>query len=402
MSISSAMFAGVSGLVCNGLAMGVVGDNIANINTTGFKYSRAHFQDLLSQVMTLSSGINQMGKGTQIAQIDAIYSQGAFQASADPTDVAINGNGFFILKNPDTGGLYYTRDGNFHIDKDGYLINATGYRVQGKAINQTTGAASGIDTNIVIDQNYSAPQATSQVDLTVNLNSDTTAGGTYSTSITAYDATGKAHDLTFTFTKTANEREWRVNLTVDGEDPGVEAQTITFNASGQLESGGSWNWDLSAYHIGAQGGTGTTSFDLDESTQYAASSVTNYASQDGYGPGYFESLSIDKDGIITAIYSNGKNKSLYQFDLARFNAPQKLVREGNNLLTESSESGTPITGVPNSNGMGSVQGNALEQSNVDLADEFVRMILYQRGFQANSRIITTSDSMLEETLALKR
>ncbi|OPX19060.1 MAG: hypothetical protein BZ151_11310 [Desulfobacca sp. 4484_104] len=402
MSIASAMFSGVSGLTSHGLAMGVIGDNVANINTTGFKYSRANFQDLLSQTLTLSSGINQMGKGTQISQIDTIFSQGSLQASGDATDVGINGNGFFILQNPDDSGLYYTRDGNFYVDKDGYMVNSTGYRVQGKAIDPNTGAASGTDTNIIINQNYSAPMATNEVDLLVNLNSQSSTGDTYSTSIAVYDSTGNNHDLTFTFTKTATEGEWTVDITIDGEDPGVTPNTITFDATGSLVSGDSWSWDLSAYNIGASGGTGNTAFSLGTSTQYAASSVTNSASQNGYGPGYFERLTIDNDGIITASYSNGKNKSLYQLDLARFNAPQKLIKEGNNLMIETTESGSPITGVPNTNGMGSIQGNALEQSNVDLADEFVKMILYQRGYQANSRIITTSDTLLEETLALKR
>ncbi|MDD3581818.1 MAG: flagellar hook protein FlgE [Desulfobacca sp.] len=401
MSIASAMFSGVSGLTSHGLAMGVIGDNVANINTTGFKYSRANFQDLLSQTLTLSSGINQMGKGTQISQIDTIFSQGSLQSSGDATDVGINGNGFFILKNPDSGGLFYSRDGNFYVDKDGYMVNSTGYRVQGKAIDPNTGAASGTDTNIIINQNYSAPMPTSEVDLLVNLNSQSSIDDTYSTSIAAYDSTGNSHNLTLTFTKTA-DLTWEVNITVDGADPGVTANEITFDSSGNLTGGGSWDWDLSAYNIGASGGTGDTAFSLGSSTQYAAASVTNSASQDGYGPGYFERLTVNQDGIITASYSNGKNKSLYQLDLARFNAPQKLIREGNNLLIETTESGTPITGVPNSNGMGSVQGNALEQSNVDLADEFVKMILYQRGYQANSRIITTSDTLLEETLALKR
>lgn len=411
MSISSAMFAGVSGLNAHGEAMGVVGDNIANLNTTGFKYSRAHFQDLLAQNINLTSGLNQIGKGTQLAQIDPIFSQGAFQSSADACDVAINGNGFFILKNPDTGGLYYTRDGNFSIDKDGYLINTTNYRVQGKAIDQSTGAASGIDTNIIIDQNYAAPQATSDVDLIVNLNSATATNGTYSSSVTAYDSTGNTHDLTLTFTKTATARQWSVSLTVDGQTPaGVTPQTIEFDTSGNLDTTtypSNWTWNLSAYNIGTASGTGLTTFDLaptgvGSTTQYAASSVTNYSSQDGYGPGYFQSVTIDNDGIITASYSNGQIKHLYQLDLGRFNAPQKLDRKGNNLFVETDASGTPIKGVPNSNGMGSVQGNALEQSNVDLANEFVNMILYQRGFQANSRTITTSDRLLEEVLTLKR
>ena len=173
MSISSAMYAGVSGLSAHGEAMGVVGDNIANLSTTGFKYSRANFADLLAQNVALASGVNQVGKGTMLSSIDTIFSQGSIETSDDNTDVAINGNGFFILRDPTGERNFYTRDGNFSINKDGFMVSANGYRVQGKEIDPVTGTASGTDVDIYVDQNYTAPSPTANIELVLNLNSNT-------------------------------------------------------------------------------------------------------------------------------------------------------------------------------------------------------------------------------------
>jgi flagellar hook protein FlgE len=508
--------------------MGVVGDNIANLNTTGFKYSQAHFEDLLAQNIALGGGVgsNQMGKGVELGSIDTIFSQGSIEASDNNTSMAINGEGFFILKDA-TGSAreYYSRDGNFSLDKNGYLVNSSSFRVQGKLVDPTTGTATGADTDIQINQNYTAPQATSTVNMVMNLNADTAVGGVYSSSSLVYDTLGTSHTLTTSYTKDADatvdlvtcgadtggslggtywtidtgatnyyvwyntgasvdpapagrtgiqvaisagdtaatvasdtatalnavatnpfsalatsaglnitlnggaagapgagttgwaaanfsqttNSAWDVTATLDGVAITVEdtagsgfASQLTFNNSGNMTSAGSYILDPGAASLvpamtmnlkNTPGGT---------TTQYAAASVTNYSQQDGYAPGYLQSLSVNQDGFISGAYSNGKTAALYQLDLARFTAPDKLHREGGNLWTETIDSGTPVTGAPRTNGMGSVSGNSLEQSNVDLSAEFVKMILYQRGFQANSRIITVSDSLLEEVLSLKR
>ena len=535
MSISSAMYTGLSGLSAHGEAMAVVGDNIANLNTTGFKYSAVHFEDLMAQMISTGSGPGQVGRGAQISDISTCWQQGSLETSADDVDVAITGTGFLIVKDGLTQNIYYTRDGNFSLDKNGYLINAHGYRVQGKVIDQTTNTPAGVDTDIVITQNFAAPQSTNAVDMVMNLDANAAPGSDYSTSLAIYDAQGNVHTLQTKFTRdpgmaevsqvtagadtagslngtywnlsspTADYYVWynvggtgtdpalagrtgiEVNITsgatadqvaaatqatiqaladfdasaagavltitnatsgvatapTDGTTgwgggsftevtPGVDslantwlptatldgaavtmtnpdgsaASPIVFDSNGTMTSSGQYNLDLSTFNIGDPA-TGLTVLNLSNTgggstTQYAASSVTNYASQDGYGPGFLQRLSINNEGIITGHYSNGQVIPHYQLTLARFNAPGKLHREGSNLCTETQDSGVPLTGAPGTNGLGKVTSNSLEQSNVDLGNEFVHMILYQRAFQANSRIITTADTMLEEVLSLKR
>jgi flagellar hook protein FlgE len=408
MSLSTAMYSGLSGLNSFGEAMSVVGDNISNLNTTGFKYSSVHFEDLMAQLIPTGSGPGQVGRGSRISEVSTIWSQGSLENSADDVDVAITGTGFLIVKDPLNQGLLYSRDGNFSLNNDGYLINGRGYRVQGKAIDPTTGTPSGVDTDIVLSQNYSAPRASTSVDMVMNLDANAAVGGTYDSAITVYDNLGNVHTLDFTYTKTA-DNIWGVSGTLDGTDitanitdqGGGGPTAMSFDTNGTMIAGGLYGVDLSGYNIGAVNLnlTGTAG---GSTTQYAASSVTNYASQDGYGPGFLQRISINSDGIITGHYSNGQIIPQYQLTLARFNAPGKLYREGGNLYTETQDSGVPLTGSPGTNGLGKINSNALEQSNVDLGNEFVHMILYQRAFQANSRIITTTDTMMEEVLSLKR
>jgi len=412
MSISSAMYTGLTGLNSNGEAMGVLGDNIANLSTTGFKYSQVHFEDLMAQMVSTGSGPGQEGRGGRISEITPIFSQGSLETSADDVDVAITGTGFLIVREPTAKTVYYTRDGNFSLSKDGYLVNAHDYRVQGKVMDPTTGTATGTDTDIVIQQNFSPPAPTTNMDMVLNLDSNTTIGDYYSSALAVYDSQGNSHSVNLTYTKTA-DNTWQISGTLDGtaipagnivDHGGGAASDITFNTQGTLVGGGDYDITLDSPPMSASSTvrlqmTGTNG---GSTTQYAASSVTNYASQDGYGPGYLQRVSINNEGIITGNYSNGQIIPLYQLTLARFNAPTKLHREGSNCYTETQDSGVPLTGAPGTNGLGSITANSLEQSNVDLGEQFVHMIIYQRAFQANSRVITTSDTLLEEVLSLKR
>ena len=383
MSVSSAMYSGISGLSANGEAMGVVGDNIANLNTTGFKYSAVHFEDLMAQTISTGSGPSQVGRGTRIAEITPVWSQGSLETSADDLDVAVTGTGFFIVKDSNSSATYYTRDGNFSLDKDGYLINAHSYRVQGKEIDATTGTPSGADTDIVISQNYAAPKVTENTEVVLNLNANASVGDAYSTAETIYDSQGNAHSLNLIFTKTA-ANTWTPSATLDGTyavtitDHGAATTTdLTFNSSGTLTDGGSYDLALTSPPMSAAATVWLKMADTSggSTTQYAAASATNYISQDGYGPGFLQRVSVDNEGIITGNYSNGQIKPLYQFTLARFTAPNKLHREGTNLYSETDDSGVPLTGAPGTNGLGKISANSLEQSNVDLANEFVHMIL---------------------------
>jgi len=408
MSLSTAMYSGLSGLNCFGEAMSVVGDNIANLNTTGFKYSSVHFEDLMAQLIPTGSGPGQVGRGSRLSEISTIWQQGSLENSADDVDVAISGTGFLIVKDPLNESHYYTRDGNFSLNDEGYLINPHGYRVQGKTIDQSTGTPTGVDTDIVISQNYASPQASTAVDMVMNLDANAAVADTYNSAIMLYDNLGNGHTLDMVYTK-ALANTWSVSGTLDGVDisanitdqGGGGPTDMLFDANGVMTAGGLYTIDLTAYNIGPVD-LSTRNTSGGSTTQYAASSVTNYASQDGYGPGFLQRLSINNEGIITGHYSNGQIIPQYQLTLARFNAPGKLYREGANLYTETQDSGVPLTGTPGTNGLGKINSNALEQSNVDLGNEFVHMILYQRAFQANSRIITTTDTMMEEVLALKR
>ncbi|MGQ9687757.1 MAG: flagellar hook protein FlgE [Desulfobaccales bacterium] len=408
MSLSTAMYSGLSGLNSFGEAMSVVGDNIANLNTTGFKYSSVHFEDLMAQLIPTGSGPGQVGRGGRISEISTVWQQGSIENSADDVDVAITGTGFLIVKDPLNGSLFYTRDGNFSLNNKGYLINAHGYRVQGKQIDSTTGTPTGVDTDIVISQNYAAPKASTMVDMVMNLDANAAVGASYSSAISLYDNVGNVHVLNMAYTNSATNT-WTVSGTLDGIDisalitdqGGGGPSDMVFNSNGTMISGGLYAIDLSGYNIGSVN-LNTRDTPGGSTTQYAASSVTNYASQDGYGPGFLQRLSINNEGIITGHYSNGQIIPQYQLTLARFNAPGKLYREGSNLYSETQDSGVPLTGAPGTNGLGKINSNALEQSNVDLGNEFVHMILYQRAFQANSRIITTTDTMMEEVLSLKR
>lgn len=408
MSLSTAMYSGLSGLNSHGEAMGVVGDNIANLNTTGFKYSVVHFEDLMAQMVSTGSGPGQVGRGSRISDISTVWQQGSLETSADEVDVAITGTGFLIVKDPLDQGLFYTRDGNFSLNKDGYLINSHGYRVQGKSIDPVTGTPSGVDTDIYITQNYSAPRATTTTEMVLNLDANAAVGDSYSSALSLYDNLGNLHILTMTFSKAA-ANDWSVTGTLDGTDitanitdqGGGGPSDMIFDTNGSMTTGGLYALDLSAFNIGSVN-LNLRNTNGGNTTQYAASSVTNYASQDGYGPGFLQRLSINNEGVITGHYSNGQIIPHFQLTLARFNAPGKLHREGSNLYSETQDSGVALTGSPGTNGLGKINSNSLEQSNVDLSNEFVHMILYQRAFQANSRIITTTDSMMEEVLSLKR
>jgi flagellar hook protein FlgE len=362
----------------------------------------------MAQLVSTGSGPGEVGRGSRISQISTVWQQGSLETSADEVDVAITGTGFLMVKDPMDQGLFYTRDGNFSLNKDGYLINSHGYRVQGKAIDPITGTPSGVDTDIFITQNYAAPRATTTTEMVMNLDAGAAVGDTYSTGLSLYDNLGNLHVLNMAYTKTA-ANEWTVSGELDGTDitgnitdqGGGGPSNMLFDTNGTMTSGGLYALDLSAFNIGSVN-LNLRGTSVGSTTQYAASSVTNYASQDGYGPGFLQRLSINNDGIITGHYSNGQIIPHYQLTLARFNAPGKLHREGSNLYTETQDSGVALTGAPGTNGLGKINANSLEQSNVDLSNEFVHMILYQRAFQANARIITTTDSMMEEVLSLKR
>ncbi|HDP25845.1 MAG TPA: flagellar hook protein FlgE [Deltaproteobacteria bacterium] len=501
MSISSALFSGISGLSTHGNAMSVIGDNIANVNTIGFKSSRTTFQDVLSQSVATSAGSSQIGRGTSLSAVDTLFQQGSFESTTNATDLAIGGNGFFIVSPQGTETEYYTRAGQFRFDADGYFVNPAGYVARGWALDQS-GNDMGTLQDIRLNTFTSPPEPTSGITAITNLNSQDVSNtdsifaawnandptGTiiadaaygYQTSIRVYDALGNSHDITVIYDKLdANSEYYDGNVDLDnsweyivtcnpesdlrGEFDGSDARgilmrgTMTYNASsgvlsdmsafvytgsgdpavdtagwvqattfssegypelttqfvsgvdhtlaiefGTRSTNNTWTGAATVDAIGTDG-LPSSSWQPQAltSTQYAASSTTIYQTQNGYGTGFLENVSVSTDGIMVGHYSNGQILNLYRVGLTKFNNQQALFKVGGNLWSATRESGDAITGHPGENGLGRIAPNSLEQSNVDIAAEFVKMITTQRGFQANSRIITTTDTMLQELINLK-
>jgi flagellar hook protein FlgE len=470
MSLSSSLFSGISGLSTLGNAMQIIGDNIANVNTVGFKGSSFTFQDLLSQSVSTLSGTSQVGRGTALGDIRASFEQGSFETTGNTTDLAIGGQGFFVLREDGTENNFYSRAGNFSFDQNGYLTNPEGCIVQGWALD-ANGNDMGSITDIVMSSFTSPPSATDNIEVIVNLDSDgsdNTAGaddslagawdGTattpiaetvyeYLTSLRAYDSLGSTHDITLYFDKAATTSAYEFIITCNPSEDfrtGASGNTwagllarglIDFDSSGAMIDVDLWQIDPSDGSSVAQAeatdvsngyftfdtlffsGGSTQNIELNLGTrwngstwansslstsQYATASTTTFQSANGYGAGDLEGVNVDVDGVITGSYSNGQLIPLYRVGLAKFQNVQGLFKEGGNLFSETRQSGSAITNRPGTNGLGSIAPNALEQSNVDIATELVKMITTQRGFQANSKIITVTDQMLAELINIKR
>lgn len=597
MSLSSALFSGISGLSTLGNSMTVIGDNIANVNTVGFKSSRVTFQDVLSQTVATVAGTSQVGRGTSLADITSSFSQGSFETTESTTDLAIGGEGFFVVRDANNAeSQFYTRSGEFRFDKDGNFTSPAGYIVRGWELDATTGEDTGSITDIVLQSFTSSPSQTSKVTLITNLDADATdkaiigniwdgveatktyigeAQYEYQSTLKVYDSLGSTHDITIYYDKGTTTNEYEFIVTANPEEDSRQSMgflttdsglgmlgkgTLTFNqASGAIEGiafqkfigekGGlsktldfddgasdpvatvygeytgtgtvarvysftatstgvtgtdaitmtqsnnvnattatvtipatytagtilgsgagildglefsfadvgdniatgdimtiavaagnadtltdSNCWatmtttnDLSSngyftFSPDFIGGTATStalSVELDfgstfnsasaswvngslSTTQYSSASTTVFQSSDGYGAGDLQSVTVGTDGALTGQYSNGQVIPLYRVALAKFQNNQALFKVGGNLFQETRLSGDPTTSRPGTNGLGSLSPNSLEQSNVDIAQEFVKMITTQRGFQANSKIITVTDQMLAELINIKR
>ncbi len=557
MSISSGLFSGISGLNAMGNEMTVISDNIANVNTVGFKESRVTFQDVLSQTVATTTGSAQVGRGTSLADISSSFSQGSFESTDSSTDLAIGGSGFFTLRDDDSSSnnVYYSRAGEFRFDKDGNFVNPANYIVQGWKLNEITGQDEGSLTDIKLSSFTSSPTETDKMSMIMNLNSgsvdssasgettnitgaassgapnliritatghgyqtgdtvnisgvvgtteangtwvitridaDTfdlegstfanayTSGGasnlpntalssvwngsasdgiylpddkySYQTALKVYDSLGSTHDITIYFDKGSSTTDpvWEYIVTVnptedlrtvaDATQKGLLARgTIEFNGTSGVISGGASSitcslndgdgtWtaltnndaiDNGGYFVfnpefiadsemgikldfGARFNGTTWANDALTTTQYATASTTTFQSANGYGAGALQSVSVATDGVITGKYSNGQVLPLYRLALTKFTNDQGLYKVGGSLFSQTLLSGEPTTGKPGRDGYGSLSPNSLEQSNVDLATQFVRMITTQRGYQANSKTITTIDQMLSDLINLKR
>ena len=414
MSLSSAMYSGISGLMVYGDAMNVTGDNIANINTTGFKSSRSVFADILANSVSNGAASLQFGRGALMQDVTQEFSQGSFESTGNATDMAIQGTGFFVVRDKSSGGMFYTRAGQFTLNRDGLLVNPNDAVVQG--YQMTTNASGtvtkvGTASDVDITGVQSTPRKTSIFRLGINLNASASAGTTFSTSFNAYNSLGEATTMTYTFTKQSAAQTWNyVASSSIGSVSAGASGTVTFDNAGQITAPatdqsititgfGSGAADLTmAWNLRDE----TAGVSYNDITGYSAESVTSSVVQDGYSTGVLRGISVDQEGVISGLFSNGQTQQLWQLELADFLSPWGLSRQGNSLFAETRQSGQPILGVAKAGGFGTIYGSSLELSNVDLGQQFVDMIANQRAYQANSKIITTVDTMLQDAISLKR
>lgn len=430
----TSLYTAISGMNANGTSLSVIGDNIANLNTIGFKGSRVAFGDVLSQTITGIAGSSQVGRGVLISNISPLFTQGSFETTASALDLAIDGDGFFVVA--ENGGRYYTRAGLFSMDRNGNIVNPDGLILQGY-LADPAGNITGTIGNLMIATTQAPANMTTSVNVAINLDAasvapaagftlDGNADGTandpanynFSTAITAYDSQGGTHQVTLYFVKTG-ANAWDVHYV--HEDPAnplllVDAgtQALTFNPNGTLNddnSGTVINFDFGAgvttpqpiaFNFGTGTGETPSGTGLDGATQFASAFAVLNLSQDGYSAGSLRNLVISEDGIMSGVFTNGQTRAIGQVALARFIAPTELSKLGRNLYAESFASGQPIVGMAGTSGLGRVLANSLELSNVDLAEEFVKMISAQRGFQANARMISTTDELMQELVNLRR
>lgn len=559
MGLSSSLYSGITGLTAHGEKMTVIGNNLANVNTTGYKGANMYFEDFVSQDVSTAGGIGQVGRGVRVAAIYADFGQGSLETTTESTDMAISGDGFFTVSPKGLDQQYYTRAGIFRFDNDGYLVDPHGYPVQGWEVEQASASVAtatstelntgnsgpriiGTPTDIRLENFQSPPKATSQVSMVTNLDPSMAsrsnnsaapyfalmqnwdgseepplAGGNYSYSSTVkvFDDVGAAHNMTVyfdqvTLSNAGGDTVWEYIVTIDPEEDqrrlsgadgnlttlaGTSAAgllmtgTMTFRtgqlvgmSSFTLQSNGGVNggsmsldsWQLADFSTqgypvltanflgrsnasstaqddatlmeinfglrctdltsngtgGVTAGWGSVTPPLALTAADVANTISNtgilpsfkdteisalatqsydtggsstlFQNQDGYSAGVLQGVSVSRDGILTGRYSNGQSIELYSLTLATFTDKWHLRREGGNLFSSTNESGPALTGQAGDQGKGTVDGNSLEVSNVDMGNEFVKMITTQRGFQANTKVITSTDSMLGEVIAMKR
>ncbi|MBA1304309.1 flagellar hook protein FlgE [Pseudomonas sp. WS 5018] len=427
---------GLSGLRAASKDLNVTGNNIANAGTVGFKQSRAEFSDVYA-ASVLGTGKNPQGSGVLMSNISQQFNQGNINYTQNALDLAINGNGFFQVSN--NGAVSYTRAGYFGTDRSGFLVDNFGYKLQGFPVDGNGNLQNGVVGDLQIQTTNQAPKATSKIDTTFNLNStqNSPTGGVFnpldpttynsSTSLNIYDSQGNAHVMTQYFVKTG-ANTWDMKVLVDGRNPNDPQSTSEYNITlqftpdGKLDianiaPGGDLNFDPVTGQMTmnnwtpavSSGGTwvenGATAvpitLDLTKSTQYASAFAVNSVAQDGYTTGELAGLEIDDTGVIFARYTNGQSKVQGQIILANFANVQGLTPVGKTQWVQSFESGEPVVGTPGSGTLGALQAGALEDSNVELSDQLVNLIVAQRNYQANAKTIETESAITQTIINLR-
>lgn len=404
----------LSGLEADSVSLNTIGNNLANLNTTAYKGQTTSFEDLFYQQIGQSGSGDaiQVGAGTKVSGTSTDFSEGTIlpDANSNPTDMALSGNGFFLVNQNGVQSL--TRAGNFQISSNGGLITQDGQQVMGyPATNGVVNQNGSLQPLVIPVGATEGAQATQNVSVTTNLNSGATVGTAFTTPITVYDSLGQSHNATVSYDKTGtNTWSYSVSLPA-GDSTGVPVNntgTLTFDSNGNLTaptgsvagitfpgmadgaSDLSFNWNLNG-----AGGSPTI-------TQLATASTNNTQTQDGFASGNYQTISVDTSGLITAQFSNGQSSTVGQIAVASVANVEGLVAIGGNNFTTSVASGQATTGVAGTGGRGTVEDNALEQSNVNISTEFSNLIVAQRAFEANSKTVTTFDTISQDVLAMVR
>ncbi|WP_027897789.1 flagellar hook protein FlgE [Zestomonas thermotolerans] len=432
---------GLSGLRAATNDLNVTGNNIANAGTAGFKQSRAEFSDVYAATI-LGNGSNPRGSGVLLSNVSQLFNQGNINYTQNTLDLAINGSGFFVTSNG--GDISYTRAGYFGTDRDGYIVNNFGYRLQGYPVDGDGNLQNGVVGDLRVETTNQAPKASTKLEQAFNLNSTNTAptGGPFdpndpttynsSTSVNIYDTQGNAHVFTQYFVKTG-ENTWNMHVLVDGRNPANPGSTtpytmeLQFNPDGSLNqagmaAGGPLNYDPATGLMslndwvpaasdggvppvwgpnGANASPTGISIDLRASTQYASSFAVNRVNQDGYTTGQLSGLEIDDTGVIFARYTNGQSRVQGQVVLANFANAQGLSPVGKTAWVQTFDSGEPVIGTPRSGTLGALQSGALEDSNVELSDQLVNLIVAQRNYQANAKTIETESAITQTIINIR-
>jgi flagellar hook protein FlgE len=407
---------GLSGLNASAKNIDIIGNNVANTNTVGFKSSRAVFADVFASSLA-GTGSSNVGIGTKVASVQQEFTQGNITVTNNPLDIAINGRGFLRFDN--NGTIAYSRNGQLHLDSFGYIVNSDSLRLTGYPVDANGNIVASAPQPLRLSTSDISPKSTANIDATLNLDSRSTAiaaafdptnATTYTSSTTTaiYDSLGNSHALTLYFVKAAAAGDWRVHATVDGGavaavNLGAGAGTpvtINFNSSGALTTA----MPITPVSITLTSGAVSplvTDLDFSGTTQFGSEFAVSSIAQDGYTSGRLTGLDISENGTIQGRYSNGQANTLGQLVLANFANQQGLRSMGNNLWEETGDSGVAVIGTPRTGSLGSIQSAALEDSNVDLTQELVNMITAQRIYQANAQTIKTQDQTLQTLVNLR-
>jgi flagellar hook protein FlgE len=405
----------LSGLSASQEALNIISNNLANLNTTGYKDQSANFQSLFYQNLGADGAGDpiQVGAGTQVGSITTDYTNGGVNNTGVPSDVAITGNGFFVTQTSN-GTLEYTRAGDFSVNAQGQLVATDGSTVMGyPAVNGVVNQSSSLVPIQVGQSAISPPAVTTTMSQVTNLNASAPVGTQYSTPLTVYDSLGESHVLTYTYTNTG-PGAWTYQITLPAADTGgngnptvISSGNLTFGPNGNLTNptGQITGINITGLADGAAnmsltwnltGSNGTSLL-----TQVASPSSTTSTNQNGYSAGVLQSYTVESDGTVQGQFSNGQVQALGQIALANFPNTDGLQLTGTTNYAPTLASGAAVVGAPNSGGLGTLTGGALEASNVDISTEFTNLIVTQRGFEANARVITTLDTVTNDTINLQ-